>query len=51
MSNNGNYKDLGINSPKELFNLETEVYKQNPDGSIFFPPGSCSDHQIKSCSF
>ena len=27
MSNNGNYKDLGINSPKELFNLETEVYK------------------------
>ena len=27
MSNDGNYKDLGINSPKELFNLETEVYK------------------------
>ena len=27
MSNDDNYKDLGINSPKELFNLETEVYK------------------------
>ena len=27
MSDDENYKDLGINSPKELFNLETEVYK------------------------
>ena len=27
MSDDGNYKDLGINSPKELFKLETDVYK------------------------
>ena len=27
MSDDSNYKDLGINSPKELFKLETDVYK------------------------